>query len=114
MEEDKRDESLRLLEKLRQDLQLMSSGVGRLGLRSADPPYAAELEYHPSRISTALSGLHSAGFSFRMSSYRDGPELLAQIDALLAQTKDIHTMAEHAREVLLRPPPEKDPDKDAE
>jgi hypothetical protein len=33
-------------------------------------------------------------------------ELLAQIDALLAQTDEIKDLATHAREVLLRPPPD--------
>jgi hypothetical protein len=41
-----------------------------------------------------------------LSAHHHRAELLAQIDALLAQTDEIRDLANHAREVLLRPPPD--------
>ena len=92
------------LEKLRRELERLGDRFGR----GSSAPYAAELEYYLSRLTTALTGLNLGGF--RLYLHRERAELLAQLDALLAQTDEIHEMAQRAREVLLRPPPEdKDP-----
>jgi len=45
-------------------------------------------------------------FSLELYARRERAELLAQIDAVLTQTNEIYELAEHAREVLLRPPQE--------
>lgn len=74
--------------------------------RRSDHPCAAELDYHLTRLTTALSGLNQGGFRFGLYSHREQAELLAEIDCLLEQTEEIHDIAVRAREVLLRPPPE--------
>jgi hypothetical protein len=111
MDEDntKRD-ALRLLEAMRERLQRelqalaarRGSGLGR----HSDDPYAAELEYHLTRLGAALNAIRVGHHTLELYSRRDRAELLAQIDAVMTQSKEIYDIAERAREVLLRPPPE--------
>jgi hypothetical protein len=68
-------------------------------------PHAAEPEYRLTRLTAAVTGFRVGGFHFGYSRHAR-PELLAQLDALLSQIGEIRDLAEHAREVLLRPPPE--------
>jgi hypothetical protein len=64
---------------------------------------SAELEYHLTRLTNALTAFVHVGFrSLYPRQHR--AELLGQLDSLLAQTDDIRTIALLAREVLLRPP----------
>jgi hypothetical protein len=107
MNEDTRRESQRILEQLQRDLQALVArhGSGRLG-RHSDDPYATELEYHLTRLGAALNAMRIGHHSFELYSHRDRAELLAQIDAVMAQTKEVYDIAERAREVLLRPPSE--------
>lgn len=89
------------LEKLRRELEGLVDEF-RGGSRR---PNSAELEYHLSRLTTALSGITHLGYR-AMSPRHQPAELLAQIDALLVQTDEIHELAARVREVLLRPPPD--------
>ena len=109
MSDDKRDETRRMLEQIREQLQqnlraLAARGGSSLG-RLSDDPYAAELEYHLTRLGAALNAIRIGHHSLELYSHRDRAELLAQIDAVMAQTKEVYDTAERAREVLLRPPP---------
>ena len=88
------------LEKLRRDLErLVTESRGGRGR-----PYSAELQYNLSRLTTLLNAFAVLGY--RMYPHQEPAELLAQIDSLLAQTDEIRNLAERAREILLRPPPE--------
>ncbi len=90
------------LEKLRRELDRLGDRLGR----SSSTPYAAELEYHLAQLTSTLTGFKLSSFRFGLYSHRERAELLAQLDLVLAQTGEIREMAERAREVLLRPPPE--------
>jgi hypothetical protein len=92
-------------ERLQRDLQALTARHGS-GRHRSDDPYAAELEYHLTRLSTALNAIRIGHHSLELYSHRDRAELLAQIDSVMAQAGEVHGIAEHAREVLLRPPPE--------
>jgi hypothetical protein len=63
------------------------------------------LEYHLSRLSSALQSFTHLGLR-TLYSRQHRAELLAQIDALLAQIDGIRELAGHAREALLRPAPD--------
>ena len=91
-------------EKLRRELESL---VGELR-GSSRQPYSSELEYHLSRLTTALSAITHLGYR-SMHLHDRRTELLAQIDALLAQTHEIQEFAGRVREVLLWPPPEEKP-----
>ena len=89
-------------EQLRRELERLVAKTGR----RSDHPYAAELDYVLTRLNAAVTGFHLGGLHFSIYSHRDRAELLAQLDSLLGRIGEIREMAEHAREVLLRPPPE--------
>jgi hypothetical protein len=102
MDESKRQEIQRRQETLLRELERLTSRFGR----RSDDPHAAELEYYLTRLSSAVIGFHASGFHFSDYSHRERPELPAQLDALLSRIGEIRDLAEHARGVLLRPPPE--------
>jgi hypothetical protein len=104
MEKDSRKEVSRMLAQLQQDLQSLRSHQS--SRYSENHPYAVELEYYLTRLSTALNAIRMGHFSLELYARRERAELLAQIDAVLTQTNEIYELAEHAREVLLRPPQE--------
>jgi hypothetical protein len=91
-------------EKLRCELESLSDKWRR----DVSGPYAAELEYYLSRLTTALSGFTHLGFR-SIYLHQQRTELLAQIDALRAQADELRELAGWAREILLRPPPEEKP-----
>jgi hypothetical protein len=101
MDDATRREMQRRQETLLRELERLTSRFGR----RSDDPRAAELEFYLTRLGSAVTGFRVAGFHFGYSRH-DRPELLAQLDALLSQIGEIRDLAEHAREVLLRPPPE--------
>ena len=106
----KRDETLRMLEQMREqlqrDLERLTARHGSSLGRHSDDPYAAELEYHLTRLGSALNNIRVGHHSLALYPHRGRAELLAQLDSVLAQTAEVHEIAERAREVLLRPPPE--------
>lgn len=102
--DNERDNARRLPEQLQRDLEALAARHG--SGRHSDDPYATELEYHLTRLGSALHAIRVGHHTFELYSHRDSAELLAQIDTVLAQTAQIQEMAERAREVLLRPPPE--------
>jgi hypothetical protein len=105
MNEESKREARRLLEEIQRDLQALTANRGsRRG--HSDYPNEVELEYHLTRLTSALHGFQMGSFRFSLYSHRERAELLAQLDALLTQTSEITELAERAREVLLRPPPE--------
>jgi hypothetical protein len=106
MDKKNNDEANRLLERLQRDLQALAARHGSSLWRHSDDPNAAELEYQLTRLSTALNTVRTNHHSLELYSHRDRAQLLAQIDAVMAQTKEVYDIAERAREVLLRPPPE--------
>lgn len=64
---------------------------------------AAELEYHLTRLSTAVESHMHLAMRTRLYTHLNRAELLAQVDALLAQLDQTRTLALLAREALLRP-----------
>ena len=88
------------LERLRRELE----SFGDKFRRGDSGPYAAELEYHVSRLTTALTGITHLGYR-PMYPHQQRAEMWAQIDALLVQTDEVRELAGRVREVLLRPPP---------
>jgi hypothetical protein len=110
-EDEDKQRSQRALEQMREqlqrDLQALAArvGSGHSLTRHADDPYAPELEYQLTQLSSALNAVRASYSTFDLYSHRNRAELLARIDAVLAQATEIHAIAERVREVLLRPPP---------
>lgn len=91
------------LEQLRRELEGLGNKMRGLG--RSDGPYAAELGYHLSQLTDAVTAFTHVGFR-SIHRHDPHPELLAHIDALLTQTDEIRDLAARVREVLLRPLPE--------
>jgi hypothetical protein len=68
-----------------------------------------ELEYHLTRLTSALSAGSLLSHRY-LSAHYHRAALLAEIDTLLVRMGEIRELAERVREVLLQPPPEKKPE----
>jgi hypothetical protein len=95
------------LEQLRRELEQLANVIQR-GRGQTDGPHAAELEYHLSQLTDAMTTFAHLGLR-SMHRYDARPELLAHVDTVLKHTDEIRDLAQRVREVLLRPPPDEKP-----